>query len=106
VEAYRGADDAASHAFGGQSTRNQTMFGRAGLLYVYFTYGMHYCANVVCGEEGTAWAVLVRALEPLAGIDEMRRRRPAAHHDGTCAMVPPSCVRPSASPESSTGRIC
>jgi DNA-3-methyladenine glycosylase len=77
VEAYRGAADPASHAFRGQSARNRTMFGRAGLLYVYLSYGVHFCCNIVCGPEKTAAAVLVRALEPLAGIDTMRERRRA-----------------------------
>ncbi|MGH9291788.1 MAG: DNA-3-methyladenine glycosylase [Acidimicrobiales bacterium] len=81
VEAYRGALDPASHAYRGPSRRNSSMFGPCGLLYVYLSYGMHHCCNVVCGPTGTAAAVLVRALRPIAGIDEMRRRRPGTRRD-------------------------
>lgn len=76
VEAYMGMEDKAAHSYGGRRTkRTEVMYGRPGLLYVFFVYGMHHCANVVTADVDVPQAVLIRAAEPLAGMEEMARRR-------------------------------
>jgi DNA-3-methyladenine glycosylase len=87
VEAYDGDNDPGSHAFRGPTERTQVMFGPPGHLYVYFTYGMYYCCNVVCGVEGSASAVLLRAGEVVEGIELARARR-ASSSDRDLARGP------------------
>jgi DNA-3-methyladenine glycosylase len=78
TEAYLGAGDLAAHAARGLTPRTKVLFGPPGHVYVYFVYGMYECLNFVCEPDGTAGCVLIRALEPVAGIEEMKRRRPSA----------------------------
>ena len=88
VEAYAGEIDPGSHAFRGRTARNSSMFEAAGRVYVYFTYGMHHCVNVVCGAEGVSRAVLLRAGEVVEGVGIARARRPAARRDRDLARGP------------------
>ncbi|NOY54832.1 MAG: DNA-3-methyladenine glycosylase [Actinobacteria bacterium] len=127
VEAYGGTDDPASHAFGGVGERNRAMFGPAGTLYVYRSYGVHWCANVVTGPVGVGEAILLRAGVPTEGEETMQRRRGRADHlcdgpgklcqalgitgsqDGTSLFEGPVRLRLPAAPPSqtvlATGRV-
>ena len=89
VEAYGGVgEDPGSHAFRRQTKRNATMFAGPGVAYVYFTYGMHWCLNLVVGPEGTAGAILIRAARVIEGVDVARSRRPTARTDNDLCRGP------------------
>ena len=93
VEAYLGPTDRASHARNGPTPRNQAMYGEAGRAYVYLVYGMYHCLNVVTGPPGEPHAILIRAVEPLEGIDEIRAARLAAERRSRRALTPADLER-------------
>ncbi len=99
VEAYLGAGDAAAHAAAGRTPRNQVLWGPPGHAYVYFIYGVHYCLNISCMPEGEAGCILIRALEPVAGIQEMGKARGLRDFDS-------ASVRDLHKLTSGPGRLC
>jgi DNA-3-methyladenine glycosylase len=88
TEAYLGGNDLASHSAAGITPRTKVIFGPPGHAYVYLNYGIHECLNIVAEPEGTAGCVLIRAIEPVRGIELMRRRRPRARKDSELASGP------------------
>lgn len=88
TEAYRGHIDPGSHGYRGPTPRTEVMYGPPGRLYVYFTYGMHWCANIVCGRDGECEAVLLRAGEPVLGVEQMRKNRSGITNDRLLAAGP------------------
>lgn len=88
TEAYLGVEDRAAHSYGGRRTpRNEPMYGKPGTSYIYFTYGMHHCFNIVCGEVDEPVAVLLRGIEPTEGIEVMRRLRRGASKKRQTAQI-------------------
>ncbi|MCZ7556446.1 MAG: DNA-3-methyladenine glycosylase [Bacteroidia bacterium] len=93
VEAYHECGDEAAHSFKGRTPRNSVMYQTGGVLYVYFIYGMHHCMNVVTEEEGIGAAVLIRAIEPLEGLDHMRSMRGRSVRDIDLTNGPAKCCQ-------------